>query len=66
MKFIEIVMWGLIVFLILINGIQYFFKIDVQTAVKILFKGKPEVDIKIGAPVSYEVPVTFDTANFFV
>ena len=48
MKFIEIVMWGLIVFLILINGIQYFFKIDVQTAVKNLFKGKPEVDIKIG------------------
>ena len=48
MKFIEIVMWGLIVFLILINGIQYFFQIDVQTAVKNLFKGKPEVDIKIG------------------
>ena len=25
-----------------------------------------EEDIKKGAPVSYEVPVTFDTANFFV
>ena len=47
-RFIEIVMWGLIVFLVLINGIQYFFKIDVQTAVKNLFQGKPEVDIKIG------------------
>ena len=47
MRFIEIVMWGLVVFLVLINGIQYFFKIDVQTAVKNVFSGKPEVDIKI-------------------
>lgn len=47
LTFIEIVMWGLIIFLVLINGIQYFFKIDVQTAIKNLFIGKPEVDIKI-------------------
>ena len=47
MRVIEIVMWGLIVFLVLINGIQYFFKIDVKTAVKNLFSGKPEVDIRI-------------------
>ena len=47
MRFIEIVMWGLVVFLVLINGIQYFFKIDVKTAVKNVFSGKPEVDIKI-------------------
>jgi hypothetical protein len=47
MKVIEIVMWGLIVFLVLINGIQYFFSIDVKTAVKNLFQGTPEVDIKI-------------------
>tara|TARA_Y100000766_G_C18720988_1_gene513899 strand:- start:39 stop:395 length:357 start_codon:yes stop_codon:yes gene_type:complete len=46
-RFIEIVMWGLIVFLVLINGIQYFFKIDIKTAVKNLFQGRPEVDIKI-------------------
>jgi len=47
MRFIEIIMWGLVVFLVLINGIQYFFKIDVKTAVKNLFKGVPEVDIEI-------------------
>ena len=47
LTFIEIVMWGLIIFLVLINGIQYFFKIDVQTAIKNLFKGKPEIDITI-------------------
>ena len=44
-RFIEIVMWGLIVFLVLINGIQYFFKIDIKTAVKNLFQGRPEVDV---------------------
>ncbi len=53
-RFIEIVMWGLIVFLVLINGIQYFFKIDVQTAVKNLFQGQPEVDIKIGPEKRFE------------
>ena len=34
---IEIIMWGLIVFLVLINGMQYFFQIDVDTALKNLF-----------------------------
>ena len=47
MRVVEIIMWGLIVFLVLINGIQYFFEIDVKTAINNLFKGKPEVDIKI-------------------
>ena len=47
-------MWGLIIFLVLINGIQYFFKIDVQTAIKNLFKGKPEIDIKI-SPVDESI-----------
>ena len=46
-RFREIVIWGLIVFLVLINGIQYFFQIDIKTAVKNLFQGRPEVDIKI-------------------
>ena len=38
LKVIEIIMWGLIIFLVLINGIQYFFQIDMKTAVKNLFK----------------------------
>jgi hypothetical protein len=44
---IEIIMWGLVVFLVLINGMQYFFQIDVDTAIKNLFSGVPEVDIKV-------------------
>ena len=53
MKFIEIVMWGLLIFLVLINGIQYFFQIDVETAVKNLFKEVPEVDVKIKPEKEY-------------
>ena len=51
---IEIIMWGLIIFLVLINGLQYFFKIDMKTAVKNLFLGTPEVDIQINPESQYE------------
>uniref|UniRef100_A0A6C0KFK5 Link domain-containing protein n=1 Tax=viral metagenome TaxID=1070528 RepID=A0A6C0KFK5_9ZZZZ len=47
MKMIELLMWGLLVFLVLINGIQYFFKLDIKTAIKNIFQGKPEVDITV-------------------
>ena len=51
---IEIIMWGLVIFLVLINGLQYFFQIDVKTAVKNLFLGTPEVDIQINPEAQYE------------
>ena len=41
-------------------------KLRVQGAVKPLKMKATEKQIKKGAPASYEVPVTFDTANFFV
>ena len=41
MKIIEVIMWGLLIFLVLINGLQYFFKIDVNTAIKNLWSPKP-------------------------
>ena len=37
-----------------------------QGAVKPLKLKATEEQIKKGAPATYEVPVTFDTANFFV
>jgi hypothetical protein len=51
---IEVIMWGLIIFLVLINGLQYFFQIDMKTAVKNLFLGTPEVDIQINPETQYE------------
>ena len=47
MKLIELIMWGLLIFLVLINGIQYFFELDIRTAITNIFKGKPEVDITV-------------------
>ena len=47
---IEIIMWGMFVFLVLINGIQYFFKIDIKTSIKNLFAPVPEVDIAVISP----------------
>jgi len=47
MKLIELMMWGLLIFLVLINGIQYFFQLDIKTAINNIFKGKPEVDITV-------------------
>ena len=56
-KVIEITMWGLFIFLILINGIQYFFKIDIKTGIKNLFTPVPEVDITVTTDNSNEIPV---------
>jgi hypothetical protein len=47
---VEIIMWGMFVFLVLINGIQYFFKIDIKTSIKNLFSPVPEVDIAVISP----------------
>ncbi len=42
----EYMLWGMMIFLILINGLQYFFEIDIKTAVKNLWT-TPEVDVEI-------------------
>lgn len=45
MAFIEIIMWVIVLFLVLINGIQYLFEIDVKASFKNLFTTTPELDI---------------------
>ena len=47
---IEIIMWGLFIFLILVNGLQYFFNINIKTGIKNLFSPIPEVDITVTTP----------------
>lgn len=56
-SFIELLLWGFFLVLILINGIQYFFDIDISTSIKGLFSNEPEVDITVHQPeVSDIVP----------
>ncbi|MEE8479386.1 MAG: hypothetical protein V3S42_05175 [Candidatus Neomarinimicrobiota bacterium] len=54
--FIEIVMWGLFIFLVLINGVQYFFQVDIKTSIRNLFSPVPEVDITVTTPQPPPVP----------
>lgn len=48
--FIEIVMWSLFIVLILLNGMKYFFDINVTASIKNLLQGTPEVDLVIDHP----------------
>jgi hypothetical protein len=50
LQVIEIIMWGMFIFLVLINGIQYFLNIDIKTGIKNFFTPVPEVDIAITTP----------------
>jgi len=47
MGIMELFFWGLLIFLVLINGLQYFFSLDINTIVKNIFSPTPEVDIVI-------------------
>lgn len=45
--FIEVMMWSVFIILILLNGMKYFFNINVTASIHNLFKGTPEVDIVV-------------------
>ena len=46
-QLIEILMWALFVFLIITNGVQYFFSVDIRTAISDIFSAEPKIDIDI-------------------
>ena len=54
--FIEVVMWGMFIFLVLINGVQYLFQVDIKTSIRNLFTPVPEVDITVTTPQPPPVP----------
>ena len=47
LNMLEIIMWGSLIFLVLINGLQYFFGINIKTSIKNIFTRTPEVDVSI-------------------
>ena len=47
MGIMELLMWGILIFLILINGLQYFFSLDIRAAIKNIFSPIPEIDITV-------------------
>lgn len=45
--FIEIILWSMFILLLMLNGVHYFFDIDVKASLRNIFTDKPEVDITI-------------------
>ena len=45
--FLEVIIWGVFIALLLLNGIQYFFDIDVTASIRNFFSPQPEIDIEI-------------------
>jgi hypothetical protein len=60
MGVLEILLWALFAFLLVINGVQYIFDININTAIKNIFT-KPEVDVTltrdVGEGQDEEAPV---------
>lgn len=57
LSILELLFWVMLVFLVLINGLQYFFKIDVKTAIKNIFSPIPEIDVTITKELEQEEPI---------
>ena len=49
-KLLEVIMWGTFVVLLMINGYQYFFNVNIVTSVQDIFSDKPKVDITVQQP----------------
>lgn len=45
--FMEVLLWGVFVLLVLINGMTYIFNIDITASIKNLFSATPEIDIVV-------------------
>ena len=45
--FVEALMWGVFIILILLNGVSYFFNIDVSSSINNIFSDTPEISVKV-------------------
>ena len=55
-KVFGIIMLGLLLLLVIINGLQYFFGIDIIASIKNLTTGSPEIDIKVDTSKETTLP----------
>ena len=44
---LEILLWGIFLVIIIINGMNYFLNVNIITSIKNLFSGEPEIDITV-------------------
>lgn len=55
--FMEVLLWGTFLFLVLINGVKYFFEIDIIASVSDVLSGKPQVKIDVDNVIPEKPPV---------
>jgi hypothetical protein len=47
---LEIILWSIFVILLIMNGFQYFFNVNVTASIKDIFTDKPKVDVTVQEP----------------
>ena len=57
-QIIEILAWGVFVLLVLMNGMAYFFNIDITANLKNLFTATPELDITASPGEAEPIPIS--------
>lgn len=70
LKIMEVFLWIIFIFLIIVNGVMYFFNYDIIAEIKGIFTGKPEIDITIDRediPKDTTVPeITYEKQVFHI
>jgi hypothetical protein len=46
-SFLQTILWSVFIILILLNGMQYFFNINIISSIQNLFSGTPTIDLKV-------------------
>lgn len=64
-KFMEILLWSMFLILLLLNGLRYFFQIDLVASVDNLFTEKPEINVEVSLPEKEEVPEITEKPQVF-
>ena len=54
--FLEIIVWGLFILLLIINVMQYYYDINIVTEIKDFFSDKPKINITVKQPVEEDEP----------
>ena len=57
LKILEIILWGLFILLIILNGMTYIFNTSVTATLKNLFTSTPEVDIVLNTDQNDSIPI---------
>ena len=52
---LEILLWGVFLVIIIINGMNYFLNVNIITSIKNLFSGEPEIDITVERETEGEI-----------